>query len=149
MDNEDGVPDFDPYIFNVDLGATGDSDYKGPQLFIWGKDSVAGKINDSLSVGATEKRNTNLRAWIHFDPATHNPQLVFYALCEIQEGDELLYSYGAGYWKFMWKSLMMGLAVDTAKMALHSRKIKEAIDQHKAAYSQEESSFEEESSSEE
>ena len=37
----------DPYVFDLDLSFL---DYDGPELVVWGKDSIGGMMNDAISV---------------------------------------------------------------------------------------------------
>jgi hypothetical protein len=132
MDNEKYIDDFDSYLFNVNLSEF-DYTYTGPTLFISGKNSVAGKINDPWSLGDTMKRTANLKAWIHFDPNARTPQIVLYAMRDIEKGEELLYDYGVSYWKKMWRSLMMDHALYTAKTGLYCDALKKAISDNRCS----------------
>jgi SET domain len=77
-----------------------------PDMFINGKESVAGLINDALSLGCTARRNANLTTEDSFDPDTNNPMILLVAKTKISKGEELLYSYGDIYWRVMLKVLM-------------------------------------------
>jgi hypothetical protein len=114
-DFEDLDLQFDSYLFDLDMSSLG---YKGLQLFISGRGSAAGMVNDPRSIGNTMPRNANLMAFLDWHEGSKTPQIVFAALSAIKKGEELLYDYGSNYWKSMWRSIMMSHAVFTAKTEL-------------------------------
>lgn len=128
----------DSYLFETDTKDLLGRNFK-KHLSIWGRESVGGKINDSVSLGkGTNNRDANLGAVSHFDGKSKNPQIVLYALRDILEGEELLYDYGINYWKIMWKNLMMDHAsftaetnwmIEQAKIKLQSQSQEEKSDQ--------------------
>jgi hypothetical protein len=144
MDTEAEFDPFNAYLFDVDSAAYFDGDTGGevPDLFIDGKDSIAGKINDSISIGGSLKRAPNLTSFCLFDSETNNPIIVLYATREIKEGDELLYNYGAAYWRSIWKGLMIEHSDFVAKTDVYikqlcallpKQKLKPSVGHHKVA----------------
>ncbi|GFH62012.1 hypothetical protein CTEN210_18488 [Chaetoceros tenuissimus] len=102
----------DGYIFDAKLP----EEYKGPQLYIDGRMSIGGMINDPWTPSGFRKRDGNLYAVHHWDEVTSTPQIVFYAIRTIDKGEELLYNYGDEYWRENWLKLMRDHAEYAAKV---------------------------------
>lgn len=100
MNKDNTLDELDAYVFEVD------QEFMGIDLLINGEYALAGKINDPIALGGTSKRQANLTSFAMYDHESRNPLVVFYASRPIREGDELLYSYGAAYWREMWKVMM-------------------------------------------
>jgi hypothetical protein len=110
MDNEDISLHDNAYVFEVNIDAHWKKeDFDGdnlPDLFIDGKQSIAGLINDPVSLGSATPRHANLESQDTLDPETNYPMILLVATRKICKGDELLYSYNEKYWKYLWKGLM-------------------------------------------
>lgn len=100
MNKDSTLDELDAYVFEVDHL------FMEHDLLINGEFAVAGKINDPIALGGTSKRRANLTSFAMYDHELRNPLVVFYASRPIRAGEELLYSYGAAYWREMWKVMM-------------------------------------------
>ena len=111
------------YFFDVAMP----SSYEGPTLFVDGKNSIGGRINDPWSPAGFPQREANMAAIEHWDVKSNNPQIVFYARRNIKAGEELLYHYGTDYWKVMWITLMREHAEYATQTAMECKLIRDAI----------------------
>ena len=100
--------------------------YRGPKLLVSGRWSVGGMVNDNLSIGPEgimKQREANVEVREDWDFASHTPQLVFLATRPIKKGEELLFLYGDGYWKVMWKKIFCEHATISATYVLRCREM--------------------------
>jgi hypothetical protein len=99
-----------------------------PEMIISGECSIAGLINDAVSLGGTEIRNYNLVPEDTFDPETKNPMILLRATRKINKGEELLYSYGEKFWKYIWKDLMQEHSKFIMKTEQHIKQLENLLD---------------------
>jgi len=102
-------------------------EYKGPSLYIDGTRSIGGKINDCWSPPGLPQREPNLLPVDYWDSSTNTPQIVFHALREIKDGEELLYKYGTEYWQVMFSQLMQDHATFAMQTNSRCERIRRAI----------------------
>jgi hypothetical protein len=99
-----------------------------PEMIISGEESIAGLINDAVSLGGTEIRNYNLVPVDTFDPETKNPMILLRATRKIYKGEELLYSYGEKFWKYIWKDLMQEHSKFIIRTEQHIKQLENLLD---------------------
>lgn len=111
--NGDGETSNEGYV----MDCTMPEEYKGPGIYIDGRRSLGGMINDPWTPSGYPKRESNMIPIEHWDEETKTPQIVLYSTRNIKKGDELLYSYGENYWKVTWLTLMREHAESAAASA--------------------------------
>jgi hypothetical protein len=124
MDNDLSKVD-NAYMFDIQS----DLYYKElPEMIISGEESIAGLINDAVSLGGTEIRNYNLVPVDTFDPETKNPMILLRATRKIHKDEELLYSYGEKFWKYIWKDLIQEHSKFIIKTEQHIKQLENLLD---------------------
>ena len=121
--NGDGETSNEGYV----MDCTMPEEYKGPGIYIDGRQSIGGMINDPWTPSGYPKRESNMISIEHWDGETGTPQIVLYSTRSIKKGEELLYSYGENYWKVTWLTLMREHAESAAASATKCRLYRERI----------------------
>lgn len=99
-----------------------------PDLVIDGKKSIAGLINDPVSLGLELGREANLKTVDGFNDINKNPMILLEATKKICKGDELLYSYKQNFWKETSQSLMERHRHYTIQAELYNDQLQDLLD---------------------
>ena len=111
LEDDDSIQPDNAYLYELRKKEMAARKYHGTILLV-DQERVGGPsrfVNDCWTPPGFPKRPPNCYIQLIFDPKNKLPCLVYFATCDIAEGEELIIDYGAFYWRTAFKFMMIRL----------------------------------------